>query len=204
MQMRFEMLSPSCKHSHSSGQLDMWSERCIVGSVARISSGRMATSRPLAVFFSTLASSFYIAQTHALGSNCKKLWRKKQKHDGRHLTWPTLQSNPGAESSSAAPPIAPLKDSSILAFSQLHWRTLAFNTWQQKQWTQLNFVSNLLKNTGGHTKALFTPGLVRLRLSIRTDFCCLAVYTGCVSPDRWLKTKSGTTAQYYRFVVKKI
>lgn len=75
MQMRFEMLSPSCKHSHSSGQLDMWSERCIVGSVARILSGRMATSRPLAVFFSTVASSFYIAQTHALGLNCKKLRR---------------------------------------------------------------------------------------------------------------------------------
>ncbi len=61
--MRFEMLSPSCRLSHSRGQLDMWSERCIVGSMAWISSGRMATSRPVTDFFSTLASSLYITQT---------------------------------------------------------------------------------------------------------------------------------------------
>lgn len=68
--MRFEMLSPSCRHSHSRGQLDMWSERCIVGSMAQISSGRMATSRPVTDFFSTLASSLYI--THVEDRIVKK------------------------------------------------------------------------------------------------------------------------------------
>lgn len=64
---RLEMLSPSCRPSHSRGQLDVWSDRCIVGRMARTLSGRMDTSRPLTAFFSTVASTFCIAQTHTQG-----------------------------------------------------------------------------------------------------------------------------------------
>lgn len=64
---RLEMLSPSCRPSQSRAQLDVWSERCIVGSRARTSPGRMDTSSPLTAFFSTLASTFCTMYTHTQG-----------------------------------------------------------------------------------------------------------------------------------------
>lgn len=61
--------------------------------------------------------------------------REVRRRVGRHLTCPTLQSKSGAGASSAPPSIAPLNDSSNLAWSRSHLRTLAFITWQQSQGT---------------------------------------------------------------------
>lgn len=77
--------------------------------------------------------------------NCNGAW----KHGGCHLTSPTLQSSSGAAVCSAAPSITPLNDSSNLAFSRSHLRTLVFKTWQQKRWTQIRIYLESKQRTLG-------------------------------------------------------